>query len=146
MLGRRSRRGWLIGAIALAAALVVFAFGVAAGLWPDGRKTIDLATWAESGDAWAKSVMPGRRLATSELCTAQIPCIQALTSDTLTMYRFADREDAVSLARSFGDDGYLTGWIAVQYRPGALSEAQRLDFEYSIGCTNTWVSEDGRDC
>lgn len=146
MSGRRRRRGALIGAIGLAVALVVAAFLVVAGVWPDTRKDIDLTTWLEPGDAWAESVMPGRRLATSELCTSQLPCLQALSSETLTMYRFDDRDDAVSVARSFGDDGYLTGWIAVHFRPGALSAADRSDVEYSIGCINTWVSEDGRDC
>ncbi len=62
------------------------------------------------------------------------------------MYRFAEREEAVAAADSFGDDGYLTGWIAVRFEPGALTAADRDSFEYGVGCINTWVSEDGRDC
>ncbi len=57
-------------------------------------------------------MIPGARWATDELCGEDLRCIEALTSDTLTMYRFAERDD----------------------------------FEYGIGCVNTWVSEDGRDC
>ena len=62
------------------------------------------------------------------------------------MYRFADRDDAEAAARSFGDDGHLTGWILVRFDPDGLTPAQRDDGEYGIGCTDTWVSEDGRDC
>ena len=62
------------------------------------------------------------------------------------MYRFEERADAVAAAASFGADGYLTGWIAVRYEPGALSESQRYEFEYAISCINTWVGEEGQDC
>jgi hypothetical protein len=62
------------------------------------------------------------------------------------MYRFAEREEAVAAADSFSDDDYLTGWIAVRFEPGALTAAERDSFEYGVGCINTWVSEDGRDC
>ncbi len=62
------------------------------------------------------------------------------------MYRFARREHAVAAAESFGDDGYLTGWIAVRYEPGGLTEDERTAFEYGISCINTWVGEEGQDC
>ena len=91
-------------------------------------------------------MMPGARWASDEVCGDEFRCIQAVASDTLTMYRFPLREQAVAAAESFGDDGYLTGWIAVRYEPGALSESQRYEFEYSISCINTWVGEEGQDC
>ena len=91
-------------------------------------------------------MMPGARWATDELCGSDVPCMQAVTSETLTMYRFADRDDAVAAAESFGADGYLTGWIAVRYEPGGLTPAEREDFEYGISCINTWVGEAGQDC
>ena len=112
----------------------------------DGRQNIDLAGWAEPQTAWEREMMPGARWATDELCGADLPCIQAVTSETLTMYRFAERDQAVATARSFGDDGYLTGWIAVRYEPGALSESQRTSFESGLACINTWVGEQGQDC
>jgi hypothetical protein len=90
--------------------------------------------------------MPGARWATDELCTRDFPCIQAVESATLTMYRFEDRDRAVAAAEAFGENGYLTGWIAVRYEPGALTEWERYDFEYGISCINTWVGEDGQDC
>ena len=75
-----------------------------------------------------------------------MPCSRAVTSDTLTMYRFAECGEAEIAAESVGEDGYLTGWIAVRHEPGGLTSAERDDFEYGIGCIDTWVSEDGRDC
>ena len=112
----------------------------------DGREDVDLARWVASEDAWTRSVMPGARWATDELCRDDMPCRQAVTSRTLTVYRFAERDEAVAAAESFGEDGYLTGWIAVRYEPGGLDAEERADFEYGIGCINTWVSEDGHDC
>lgn len=115
-------------------------------MFHDARKNIDLAEWAEPQDSWTRSMMPGAHWATDELCTRDFPCIQAVESETLTMYRFEDREMAVAVAEAFGENGYLTGWIAVRYQPGALTEAQRTDFEYGISCINTWVGEEGQDC
>jgi len=112
----------------------------------DGRKDIDLGGWVGTEDSWTRSMMPGARWATDELCGSDVPCMQAVMSETLTMYRFADRDDAVAAAESFGADGYLTGWIAVRYEPGGLSPAEREDFEYGISCINTWVGEAGQDC
>jgi hypothetical protein len=112
----------------------------------DGRRDIDLGGWVGAEDSWTRSMMPGARWATDELCGSGVPCMQAVTSETLTMYRFADRDDAVAAAESFGADGYLTGWIAVRYEPGGLSPGEREDFEYGISCINTWVGEAGQDC
>ena len=136
------------GVLSLAVGLPV-AF-VAALTWlvvfHDGRESIDLERWANPQDAWTQELMPGARWATDELCGPEFPCIQAVTSDTLTMYRFAEREFAVNAAEHFGEDGYLTGWIAVRYEPGALSAQDRYGFEYGISCINTWVGEEGQDC
>lgn len=129
--------------VVLGAALLVAA-GI--GLTYDGRRDVDLVRWVGTEDAWTQSRMPGARIATDELCGAELPCVQALTSETLTMYRFADRDQARAAASSFGPDGHVTGWIAVRYVPGALSPAERADVEYGIGCIGTWRTEDGRDC
>ena len=112
----------------------------------DGRQHVGLGRFVESQEPWDRQFMPNARWATDELCGDELLCIEAMTSDTLTMYRFARREHAVDAADSFGDDGYLTGWIAVRYEPGALTEPQRYDFEYYISCINTWVGEEGQDC
>src|SRR4051812_21771318 len=95
----------------------------------DGRKDIDLRRWVAAEDAWTQSLMPEARWATEEFCTDELPCSQAVTSRTLTLYRFAERDEAVAAAESFGEDGYLTGWIAVRYEPGGLTARERDDVE-----------------
>jgi hypothetical protein len=112
----------------------------------DGRQAIDLGSWVGPQTPYDREMMPNPRWATDELCDRDLPCLQAVTSDTLTLFRFARREHAVEAAESFGDDGYLTGWIAVRYAPGGLTESQRTEFEYGISCINTWVGEEGQDC
>ena len=111
----------------------------------DGRQDLVLSD-VVGRDAWSRSLMPGMRWATDELCGGELPCVEAVTSETLTLYRFEERDDAVAAAERFGDQGYLTGWIAVRYEPGGLSDAERTDFEYGISCINTWVGEEGQDC
>lgn len=138
------RRTWRVLAVLVvagSASLLLWAF-----VLHEPRQDIDLGRWVGSEDPFTRSLMPGARWATAELCTERLPCIQAVTSETLMMYRFAEREEAVAAADSFGDDGYLTGWIAVRFEPGALTAAERDSVEYGVGCINTWVSEDGRDC
>jgi hypothetical protein len=141
----RTRLGLILG---LVVGLPVVAF-VALLLmirFYDGRRDIELATWADPQDAWTRELMPGARWATDETCGDDVPCVEAVTSETLTMYRFEDRDDARALAERLGDEAYLTGWIVVRFEPDGLDQSQRYDFEYSVGCINTWVSEDGRDC
>ena len=131
----------IVAGIAWVGAVALFIWAM---LFYDGRQDLDLERWAdgaESGD-----MMPGARWATDELCGSDVPCIQAVTSETLTMYRFEYRELAQAAAAYWGEDAYLTGWIVVRFEPGALSAENRYAFEGSVGCINTWVSEDGRDC
>ena len=136
------------GVLALALGIPLALVAVLAYLFVfyDGRQEIDLAGWVGPQSAYDREMMPNPRWATDELCGDELLCIQAVTSDTLTLYRFARREHAVEAAESFGDDGYLTGWIAVRYEPGGLTESQRSEFEYGISCINTWVGEQGQDC
>jgi hypothetical protein len=133
-------------ALAIGVPTCLFALLAYLFLFYDGRQDIDLEGWVDPQSAFDREMMPNSRWATAELCGDELPCIQAVTSDTLTMYRFARREHAVDAAESFGDDGYLTGWIAVRYEPGGLTPLQRTEFEYSISCINTWVGEEGQDC
>ena len=93
-------------------------------------------------DPWSREMVPGAREATDEFCTAELPCVEALTSQTLTMYRFSEREQAAAAAESFGEDGYLSGWVAVRYEPGALTPRQRTEFERGIGCVGSSAGED----
>ncbi|WP_147251429.1 hypothetical protein [Blastococcus sp. TBT05-19] len=132
----------LIGA--LVGAGIVWAAGQVAGY--DGRKHIDLAGWAEADDAWTREMMPGARWATDELCSDELPCDQAVTSETLTMYRFDDHADAVAAAREFAGEAYKSGWIVVRFEPGALSREERQAFVGGLDCINVGVTEDGVEC
>ncbi len=122
------------------AALVVFLVTY------DGRKAIDLGGWVGAEDAWTQSMMPNARWATDELCDADLPCSQAVQSDTLTMYRFADREDAVATARYLAGEAYLSGWIVVRFEPGKLTRAERAEFAAGPDCINVGVTDDGLEC
>jgi hypothetical protein len=145
LLARDGGRTVLALGLYLPAALVVAA--VLMLLSCDGRRDVDLRAWVEADDPWSRSVMPHARWATDELCgEGRMPCIQAVTSDTLTMYRFEERMYAEALAERLGEDAYLSGWIVVRFEPGGLPPGDRYGFEYGVGCINTWVSEDGRDC
>lgn len=111
-----------------------------------GREHVDLGGWVEREDAWTERMMPNARWATEELCGPELPCMQAVQSDTLTMYRFDDREDAVAAARDLAGEAHLSGWIVVRFAPGALTAAERREFAYSLDCTNVGVAEGGLEC
>ena len=93
-------------------------------------------------DPWGRQMVPGAREATGEFCDEELPCVEALTSETLTMYRFPDSEQAAAAADSFGEHGYLSGWVAVRYEPDALTPRQRAEFERGIGCVGSSAGED----
>ncbi len=130
--------GAAVGALAVYVGTDDFVYG--------GREDIDLDAWVAADDAWTQSMMPGARRATEELCDTDLPCIQAVQSDTLALYRFADREDAVAAARSFAGEAHLSGWIVVRYEPGGLTAAQRQEFAASLDCINVGVAEGGLEC
>ena len=111
-----------------------------------GRERIDLEGWVEREDSWTDHMMPNARWATKELCRSELPCIQAVQAETLTMYRFDDREDAVAAARDFAGEAYLSGWIVVRFEPDALTPAERREFAYSLDCMNVGVAEGGLEC
>ncbi len=111
-----------------------------------GRKHIDLDSWVDADDSWTESMMPGARWATDDLCEPDLPCMQAVRSDTLTMYRFEDREDAVAASRAFAGEAYLSGWIVVRFEPGGLTGAERREFAATLDCINVGVAEGGLEC
>ncbi|MGY1795151.1 hypothetical protein ACI796_14330 [Geodermatophilus sp. SYSU D00525] len=111
-----------------------------------GREHVDLGSWVRAENPWTESVVPGARWATDELCGADLPCIQAVRAETLTMYRFADREDAVATARAFAGEAHLSGWIVVRFEPGGLTAAERREFAATLDCVNVGVAEGGLEC
>ncbi|TFV54248.1 hypothetical protein E4P41_19345 [Geodermatophilus sp. DF01-2] len=74
----------------------------------DARRLIDLGAWVGVEDPWQQSAMPNTRATTEELCSAAL-CGQAVQSDTLTTYRFADRDDAMAAARHFAGEARPAG-------------------------------------
>jgi hypothetical protein len=112
----------------------------------DGRQDIDLGGWVGAEDAYTQQIVPNARWATDELCGDARPCIQAVQADTLTMYRFAEQEDALATAREFAGEAYLSGWIVVRFEPGKLTKEQRWDFATTLDCINVGVTEDGVEC
>jgi hypothetical protein len=130
--------GAAVGALAMYVGSDDFRYG--------GREHIDLGGWVGAEDAWTQSMMPGARWATDELCGADRPCRQAVQSDTLTMYRFAEREDAVAAARDFAGEAYLSGWIVIRFELGKLTQAERAEFAAALDCINVGVTEDGLEC
>ena len=133
-------------ALALGIPLVVVGVVLAVVLTSDGRKNIDLQDWVGRDDAWSRQMMPGARPATGELCGEKLPCVQAVTSQNLTMYRFASEDDAAAAARTFGADAHLSHWIVVRYEPGRLTAAQRQEFADDLDCVNVGIADDGREC
>lgn len=130
--------GTAAGALALTSRADDFDYG--------GRAHVDLHSWVEADDSWTRSAMPGATWATDELCGAELPCSQAVRSDTLTMYRFDDREDAVAAARGYAGEAYLSGWIVVRFEPGGLTAAERSEFAGYLDCVNVGVAEGGLEC
>ena len=137
------------GRVAVAAGVVVGVALVAVVVFLatfDGRRLIDLGAWVGAQDPWRQSMVPNARWATDELCDADLPCTQAVQSDTLTMYRFADRDDSVRAARYFAGESYLSGWIVVRFEPGALTAEQRREFAAGLDCLHVGITEDGVEC
>ena len=137
------------GRVAVAAGVVVGVALVAVVVFlatSDGRRLIDLGAWVGAQDPWQQSMVPNARWATDELCDADLPCTQAVQSDTLTMYRFLDRDDAVAAARRFAGEAHLSGWIVVRFEPGRLTAAQRSEFAIGLDCVNVGITEDGVEC
>jgi hypothetical protein len=132
--GVTTRSRWLL-LLALGLPLAVIAALTLAPHVLDGRKHIDLT-----------GVLPGGRVATDELCSAELPCNQAVTSGTHTMYRFDEQEQAVAAAREFAGEAYLSGWIVVRFEPGALTVEQRREVALFLDCTNVGVTDDGVEC
>lgn len=114
--------GVLMGLVCLGSSLISY----------DGRQDIGLESFVEPPD----SSLPGGRIATEDLCSEILPCIQAVDSDTMTLRRFDSAQQASAGAAALGGDVRVAGWILVEFKPGALSDAEKSEFMATLYCVN----------
>ena len=77
---------------------------------------------------------------------AALPCVQAVASQPLTMYRFDDQDDAVAAARYSAGEAHLSGWIVVRFEPGGLPAQRRRDVVTGLDCIDVGTTSDGIEC
>jgi hypothetical protein len=125
-----ARREWVLLGVGIAGMLFGI-FGLSGWLLSyDGRQDIDLVSYAQPFQ-----LMPGARMATEDLCSDTVPCIEAVDSDTLTMPRFESAEQVSAVAAMLGGGVRLAGWIVVEFKPGGLSEDEKRNFAAALYCT-----------
>lgn len=121
-------------------ALVVVTAFVALTAWYlalDTRQFLDIEESLLQPGSGADPFMPGARSVPDELCGAPGTCIQAVTSETVDVFRYSTREEAAAAAASWGVDGYHSYWIAVRFVPGRLSPYERGEFVEGFDGSNT---------
>ncbi|MGY1650735.1 hypothetical protein [Geodermatophilus sp. SYSU D01119] len=135
------RTAWLV--VGLTPGLTAGVLGSEAWRWLDenaSRRHVDLSSFVDG------PALPGGRWATDELCDDEVPCFQAVRSDDLSLYHFADRDDALAFGRSLAGDAYVSGWIVVRFEPGALAAGERVAFASGLDCIDVGVAEGGLEC
>ncbi len=111
--------GWTLGLTASCVAVDYY----------DGRKTIDLSQWLEDPQ------LLNERMATEDLCNDSTPCIQALESETVNLYRFEDGKQAAAAAADLGPDSRVAGWIVAVFKPAGMSPVEQDSFLRGLYCT-----------
>ena len=111
--------GWTLGLTASCVAVDYY----------DGRKAIDLSRWLDDPQ------LPNERMATEDLCNDRIPCIQALESETVNLYRFEDGKQAAAAAVELGPDSRVAGWIVAEFEPAGMSPREQSSFLTGLYCT-----------
>ena len=111
--------GWTLGLTASCVAVDYY----------DGRKAIDLSQWLDD------SQLLNERMATEDLCNDSIPCIQALESEEVNLYRFEDGKQAAAAAVDLDGDSYVAGWIVAEFKPAGMSPDERASFLTGLYCT-----------
>ncbi len=127
-----SRREWILPGVGVLGILV----GLASLYWTlinyDGRQNIDLESLVDPPGL----SLPGGRIATEDLCSELLPCIQAVDSDTMALRRFNSAQEASAGAAALGGDVRVAGWILVEFKDGALSDAGKSAFMSTLYCIN----------
>ncbi len=131
---------WTPGSILAAVLATLVTVVVALTAWwltLDTRQFLDIEESLLQPGSGADPFMPGARRATDELCGDGSPCLQAVTSENVDVFRYRTREEAAAAAASWGADGYHSHWIAVHFAPGRLSEWERGEFVEGFDGSNT---------
>ena len=121
--------GWIVFA------LIGWTLGLAASCvaveYYDGRKSIDLSQWLDHPQ------LRNERMATEDRCNDTIPCIQALESEEVNLYRFEDGKLAAAAAVDLDGDSYVSGWIVAEFKPAGMSPDEQASFLTGFYCTYT---------
>ena len=128
-----SRRALPLGLIVFA--LIGWTLGLTASCvavdYYDGRKSIDLLRWLDHPQ------LVNERMATEDLCNDTIPCIQALESEEVNLYRFEDGKLAAAAAVDLDGDSYVAGWIVAEFKSAGMSPEEQDSFLTGFYCTYT---------
>jgi len=77
---------------------------------------------------------------TSEACSEEVRCSQAVRADQITIYQFEDRDDAEGFTAALGDNGYQSDWIVLEYQD-AKFDTDSAESSYATVVDAGWTSE-----
>lgn len=68
---------------------------------------------------------------TEDVCP-EVGCIQALRSDEVSVYKFADRDDAAKFTKTLGADGYQSDWVVLEYDDARSNNVAQLSYANTV--------------
>lgn len=77
---------------------------------------------------------------TSDKCTPEIPCTEAIQADEIAVYRFDSKKEAANLAQLLGDNRYQSNWIVLEYE-GAAADTDRAKASYASTLDGIWSTD-----
>ncbi|KFF60106.1 hypothetical protein JF66_06760 [Cryobacterium sp. MLB-32] len=77
---------------------------------------------------------------TADDCAATDACIAAMRSDEISIYRFETPREAGKFAKTFGENGYHSDWIVLEY-PGAKFDTDPTKPSYAGIVDSMWTSD-----
>lgn len=88
----------------------------------DPRASVDAVHIVETFEQ-AGVPITGVRDDSKTACAYEIPCMQSVVTDQVTVWRFGTRDDAAAYAAHI--DGYQSDFIVLEFAPDALTATQR---------------------
>lgn len=80
------------------------------------------------------------RSVTEEKCGEAVPCKSAVMAAELTVYKFANKEDAAAFAQDLGQNGYQSDWIVLEYE-GAANDTDPREATYASAVDGMWSTD-----